>query len=88
MRTITLIIHTVLCIIIIGIVGGYEMGSTDLLTSILIIIGLGTLMIITEIIYVIGDRRNGKRNYKNIRSNSARDTSNELRTRSNGRIFW
>lgn len=87
MRTITLIIHTILCIIIIGIVGGYEMGSIDLLTSILIIIGLGTLMLITEIIYVIGDRKNGKRNYKNIRGNNTRNASNELRTRGNGRIL-
>ena len=88
MRTITLIIHTILCIIIIGIVGGYEMGSIDLLRAILFIVWLGALMIITEIVYVIRmGKRNGKRNFKNIRSNNARNASNERRVRSNGRIL-
>lgn len=53
MKTIRLVIHMVLTLLIIGFVGGYSNGNSDFLTSILLIIFTGILMIVNEVVYNI-----------------------------------
>ena len=51
MNTFRLVIHMVLTLLIIGFVGGYSNGNSDFLTSILLIIFTGILMIVNEVVY-------------------------------------
>lgn len=88
MKIIRLITHFICVLLIIGFAGGYSNGNTDFLTSILLIIFTGILMIVNEIVYnIIEVYKNGKQNNRYSSKYNLRVKSDESRVRSNGRIL-